>query len=199
METPQPDGAGERRRRTETTPSGANPSVNPLRDAIHGFVLPEAIEKYQDGVQLPTHLVTPLDIRTDPMTYTMACRALLDKAGVLEGPRTPSVFKTVAASLIGSTALWTPAAGKKFRIMGFKCFIPSTATTAGGSTITLKDGAATVFTLAVLGTTTQIVNYQQTDMVNGYLSAAANNVLNIDLSAALTAGAVVVDVWGAEE
>ena len=194
-----PEEAGERRRLTETVPSGSNPAVNPLKEAVHGFVLPEAIERYHDGVLLPTHLITPLDITTDPMTYTMACRALLDKAGVLEGPRTPSIFKTVAATLIGSTALWTPAAGKKFRILGFKVAIPSTATTAAGSTITLKDGAGTVFTLAVLGATTQIVTYQQTGMMNGYLSAAADNVLNVDLSAALTAGAVVVDVWGTEE
>ena len=116
-----------------------------------------------------------------------------------EALRTPEVFKTGSATLINSTALWTPAGGKKFRIMGFNVLIPSTATSAGGITVTLKDGAATVFTLFIMGTTTQVVNYQTTLAGNGYLSSAADNVLNIDNTAAFTAGSVTVNVWGTEE
>jgi hypothetical protein len=64
-------GARKPRDKTETRPTGANPTTNSLSEAVHGFVLPEAIEKYQDGVQLPIHLFTPVDITTDPMTYQM--------------------------------------------------------------------------------------------------------------------------------
>ena len=169
---------------------------------------------YTDGDRAPVlayreELRSPVEGRVatikpfDPLTGRpeMRCIAMVYNVDddLNEAILTPTAFKTVAANLIGSTALWTPGSGNKFRILGFKVFIPSTATTAAGSTITLKDDATTIFTLAVLGTTTQIVNYQHSNMVNGYLSAAADNVLNVNLSAALTAGAVVVDVWGVEE
>lgn len=168
---------------------------------------------YTDGDRAPVlayreELRSPVEGRVatvkpfDPLTGRpeMRCVAMVynNVDDLNEILLTPTAFKTVAANLIGSTALWSPAVGAKFRILGFKVFIPSTATTAAGSTITLMDDAAVIFTLAVLGATTQIVNYQQSDMVNGYLSVLAANVLNVNLSAALTAGAVVVDVWGVE-
>jgi hypothetical protein len=69
-------GPGGPRKVTETRPTGANPSTNPLSEAVHGFVLPGAIEKYQDGVQLLIHLMCPVDITQNPMKYEMAVRTV---------------------------------------------------------------------------------------------------------------------------
>ena len=208
------------------------PTTAQTSDAISRMPIPST--KEDDGsTGMPLQGVFPVDVNTDPMTYTMPVTLqsaagtkvavntftptgslgsgapLLETIGPLaltniangnwEQLRTPSTFKTGSANLINSTALWTPAGGKKFRIMGFNVLIPSTATAAGGITVTLKDAAATVFTLFIMGTTTQAVNYQTTLAGNGYLSSAADNVLNIDNTAAFTAGSVTVNVWGTEE
>ena len=83
--------------------------------------------------------------------------------------------------------------------MGYSVFIPSTTTTAAGSTITLQDASTNIFYLAVLGTTTAVIAYNVVLPGNGYISAAANNVLNINCTAALTAGSISVNVYGTEE
>lgn len=173
-------------------------ATSPLFSEKLRAFFPQNIARDNDGnLLIPVNVVTPLDPLTGQLLnvdtfYNVA-------SGMSERQLTPGFFKTGTAAALGNTALWTPTTGKKFRILGFKVFIPSTTTTAAGSTITLKDDASTVFTLAVIGTTTQVINYQQTGMGNGYLSAAANNVLNINCSAALTAGGCTVDVWGTEE
>lgn len=147
--------------------------------------------KGEDGTNEPvTQFVTPLDITTDPMTYTMPVRIILP---------TPDTFKTVNAFNIGSTALWTPAAGKRFRVMGYTFTLPSTATSAAGTTITLVDGATPFISLINMGTTTGALAASVSITGNGYLSTTVNNVLNINCSATLTAGAIVVSVWGTEE
>jgi len=121
-----------------------------------------------------------------------------DAAG-LELLRTPGTFKLGTASAINTTALWTPTAGKRFRIMGYTVTLPNTATSAAGTTITLMDGAANVFYLCVIGTTTGGLAYSVVLPGNGYLSTTINNVLNINLTAALTVGVISVNVYGAEE
>lgn len=122
--------------------------------------------------------------------------------------RTATVFKTCTATASGSTACWTPAAGKKFRLMGYCLDVTANAaqSVAGVITIDLLDSAASTnntwstFIPGAAGTTLtasdQACNYS---MGNGVLSAAANNVLNVNLSAALTAGLVRVRLWGTEE
>jgi len=119
--------------------------------------------------------------------------------------RTPNVFKTVSTTAAGSTALWTPAAGKKFRVMRVHMSITSNAAAAAAAVLVsqLLDGA-TFFGIAdnnyipLVGTIQQHQNYVF-DLGNGYLSSAANNVLNINLSFALTAGILDVTVAGTEE
>jgi len=123
--------------------------------------------------------------------------------------RTPTVFKTVATAAAGNTALWTPALGKKFRIMRWRYTITDNATLAapGALTVTLFDGAAgatgqadDVFVPALaLNNNGQLASSPWIDLGNGYLSAAANNVLNVNLSAALATGTVRVQVAGTEE
>jgi hypothetical protein len=220
----------EARKVTETTPSGAKPIVNKFREDVHGYYFPEAENRYHDGVLIPSHFFTPLDVNTDPMTHTMPCvpytssgtvvsmgaisappvpsaAAITTRSGILlyrpsgtlEAMRTPEIFKSASANAIGSTALWDPAAGKRFRIMGYVVILPSTATSAAGTTLTLMDDATVVFTLHVIGTTTTGVAYSVTLPGNGYLSAATDNILNINCSAALTVGVITVNVWGTEE
>jgi hypothetical protein len=122
--------------------------------------------------------------------------------------RTPTTFKTATATASGDTALWTPTSGKKFRLMRFILQITADAATSGGADIDiiLRDAttglaaALTVFVPAAAGTTFgATVTTGWIDWGNGYLSTAANNVLNINLSAALTSGKVRAIAVGTEE
>lgn len=86
--------------------------------------------------------------------------------------RTPNVFKTLSAVVITSeTTIWTPAGGKKFRLMGF-CLAQGVATGA----VTLKDNTAGS-TILIIPPNTIGVYMISPPMGNGILSAAANNVL----------------------
>ncbi len=121
--------------------------------------------------------------------------------------RTPNVFKTAQVTEAGTTALWTPAAGKKFRLMGYMMLVSSNTVTnfSGTNLILLLDNAAATgisfnpyFPNAlVIASATQSV--QATNIGNGYLSTAANNVLNVNLVAAITGGSLTFNVWGTEE
>jgi hypothetical protein len=113
--------------------------------------------------------------------------------------RTPGTFKLASASAANDTALWTPAGGKKFRLMGFTWTIPNTATSAAGTVITLRDSAADIFNIITIGTTTAGYSGVLVLPANGYLSAAADQVLNIHLSAALTVGVIAFSAFGTEE
>jgi hypothetical protein len=113
--------------------------------------------------------------------------------------RTPTTWKAASATNINTTALWTPVGGKKFRLMGFSWAIPSTSTSAGGAVVSLLDSAATICYVAAIGTTTTAFTGQVQFNGNGYLSAAADQVLYMQLSAAFTAGAIYMTAWGTEE
>lgn len=85
--------------------------------------------------------------------------------------RTPNVFKNLSAVVItNETTIWTPASGKKFRIMG----VVLDQGVASG-VVTLRDNTAgsTILLLPAepVGTNTYFT------IGNGILSAAANNVL----------------------
>lgn len=96
--------------------------------------------------------------------------------------RTPNVFKTVSlAAGTAETTIWTPAGGKKARVM--KLWLTASAQTV----LTFKDNTA--------GTTILIVELAANspfhlDLLNGILSAAANNVITVTrgTSAALNGG-----------
>jgi hypothetical protein len=122
--------------------------------------------------------------------------------------RTPTTFKTASVTALGNTALWTPGAGKKFRVMRFKIDVTAQVAAAAGATLVvgLQDAATdislstSVFVPAASVTTGYgAFTTGWLDLGNGYLSTAANNVLNVNLSSALTAGAVRVTVCGTEE
>ena len=130
-------------------------------------------------------------------------------SGKTEVQRTPGSFLTVATAAVGNTILWTPAAGKKFRLMKYMITVVDQATQVnpGTLTISLFDGAAgatgqvhDVFVPAVgLLNNGSLYSSGWITLDNGFLSAAANNALNINLSAALTAGTVRVICCGTEE
>lgn len=119
--------------------------------------------------------------------------------------RIPNIFKTATATASGNTALWTPTTGKKFRLMRLVFQLTGNAaqSVAGVLTIDLQDNTTSTnisfsaFVPGVAGTT--FADYQYIDLGNGILSAAANNVLNINLSSALTSGNVRIIAMGTEE
>jgi len=124
-------------------------------------------------------------------------------------PRTPKVFTTKSsATASGDTAVWTPAAGKKFRVMRFMIAVQGLSTTAAGGTvaITLRDATSAILhtfniNVPAVALTGAALLYESNwiDLGNGYLSAVANNVLNVNLGTAFTAGGVDVFVAGTEE
>jgi hypothetical protein len=123
-------------------------------------------------------------------------------------PRTPTTFKAASATASGNTAVWTPTAGKKFRLMRYRIDVSAAAATSGGGTLdfffqdsstALGIGFSCYVPAASVTTAVGAPTSGWCDMGNGFLSAAANNVLNINLSAALTAGAVRIVVCGTEE
>lgn len=86
--------------------------------------------------------------------------------------RTPIVFKNLSAVLItAESTVWTPAAGKKFRLMGY-CLAQGVVTGA----ITLKDNTAGT-TILIIPQNTIGVAICSPVMWNGILSATTNNVL----------------------
>ena len=101
--------------------------------------------------------------------------------------RTPNRFTVVNLSAAtAETTLWTPAAGKKFRIMGF------TLTAGGACELSFKDGTGgttVLFYAAGLDPLT-------VDLRNGLLSAAANNLLTVVRSVSVTLKGTI---YGTEE
>lgn len=89
-----------------------------------------------------------------------------------------------------ATTVWTPASGKKFRLMGVSISVSGT-----NAAVHLRDGAGgTVFhTARASGTDTKDFYFG-----NGYLSTAANNVLEIYNLTGSTIN-VHVTAWGTEE
>lgn len=104
--------------------------------------------------------------------------------------RTPNVFKTISLGAGSSeTTIWTPASGRKFRLMGLFLKVGSTA-----AILTFKDntGGTTIFICAATGND----NTGLVALGNGILSGAADRVLTVTRS-----GSTALDgtVWGCEE
>jgi hypothetical protein len=86
--------------------------------------------------------------------------------------RAPTVFKTLnAVAITTETTIWTPAAGKKFRLMGYVL----SGGTVMGNVILRDNTAGAIINIAPIGTIGAVVTTP--DLGNGVLSAAANNVL----------------------
>jgi hypothetical protein len=119
--------------------------------------------------------------------------------------RVANIFKTVTATASGATNVWTPTAGKKFRLMGYTISCAGTLAATGVQTLQLLDNATVIKNHAanMIQTTTVSISGGDTqigaDLGNGQLSAAANNVLKISLGTAMATGEVAVNAWGTEE
>lgn len=104
--------------------------------------------------------------------------------------RTPNVFKSLnALSIAAEATIWTPSAGKKFRLMGY-CLETGTV----GGNVLLKDNTAGSTILVVpFGAASAVI---QDQFGNGIVSAAANNVLTATGTATQTLSGYV---YGVEE
>lgn len=165
-----------------------------------GAVFPETIDQQENGAKIiGADLHVPYDPSSgsfgDPMLYNPA-------TGRAELQRTMTAIKHSAdITVIGQTAIWTPAANKRVRVMGFSIVVDPATTSVAGSVITLQDGATDLDDFLILGITAPAVplRWQCPLPANGYLSSTIGGVINVSLSAALTAGRIRVNVWGCEE
>ena len=104
--------------------------------------------------------------------------------------RTPNVFKSIASTSVtaGSpVAGWTPASGKKFRLMGYALSL-----SVAGSVV-LQDATTEKIRTPLMPAG---IGQPSPAMGNGILSAAANNSLNLDVTAT---GTVSGFLFGTEE
>ena len=85
-----------------------------------------------------------------------------------------------------NTTIWTPAAGKKFRLMGIS--IATSATVH----LHIRDSGTIFHSVRLQGTTTSF------EFGNGYLSAVANNLLEVRNDSGTTTN-VWITAWGTEE
>lgn len=129
--------------------------------------------------------------------------------------RTPIVFKTASIAATSTTTasnpIWTPTAGKKFRLMRFQITAQGLAATATGVvTVSLVDSATGItvgtYDVDVPAVASVVSGVNQIsggwiDIGNGYPSLVANNVLNFGISAAGagTVGTYRINVCGTEE
>jgi hypothetical protein len=147
------------------------------------------------GGELETSQPTPVSpqaglvYRADTQTY--------------ENQRTPSKFVTIALSASGNTLCWTPAAGKRFRILGgFLTVGDAVLAAAGPITVSISDaGVTTNITWRIyLGTSPMVNPLPPLNLgPNGYLSTGVGNSAGALLSAALSSGSMQLTLWGTEE
>lgn len=122
--------------------------------------------------------------------------------------RTDKVFKTIATVATGNSIVWTPTSGFRFRLKKFMIVVPANTVAAAAAIleITLNDSGTnlnlgtSVFIPSAAGTTFGSgFNTGWIDLGNGALSASANNLLQVNLSFALTGGEVRIVTAGTEE
>ena len=124
----------------------------------------------------------------------------------MEGFRTPSTYKWASCTTAAATIVWSPSAGKKFRLMGGVIVSLAGLAAAALQKINFLEETLGTFGLefqlylpaaANIGTLGTVIPF--TLGPNGYLASAADKDLTVSMTANLTAGAVSVTVWGTEE
>lgn len=120
--------------------------------------------------------------------------------GALVSMRTPDVLIYAALTSSGGNVVYTPAAGKKFRLLRYRLAMPQSTTQAvsGVSTIQLEDGAGVMplkhalwIPSAVIANPFGAFDTGWIDLGNGYLSAAAGNSLIVRLPQNLNANSAI--------
>lgn len=175
---------------------------------VEFFANPASITLMQvtADTELPA-AATVADTLTNPSTPQIAADGMAYNGASWDRLRTPTVFKTATATAFGDTALWTPTSGKKFRLMRYIIHVTGGAALAAGADldIVLRDATTalnlghSLYVPTAAGTTLGGFSTGWINLGNGPLSAANNNVLNVNLSASLTAGKVRVTCCGTEE
>jgi len=136
-------------------------------------------------------VLTPNDTVSPALALTVFAELGIFNGATFERVRTPSVFKPLSAVVItAETTIWTPAAGKKFRLMGFQL----TQGVVTGA-VTLRDNTAGS-TIYIIPPHTIAVSIPTVNLGNGILSAAANNVLTAQGASTET---LTGTIWGMEE
>jgi hypothetical protein len=124
------------------------------------------------------------------ITGIWAALQIISNGSGIVVPRTPKIFKPLlAVAITAETTIWTPAAGKKFRLMGF---VITQGTLTGN--VTLRDNTAGTTILVIPASV--VGNSLYVPLGNGILSAAANNVLTAQGAATETISGFV---FGTEE
>jgi hypothetical protein len=107
--------------------------------------------------------------------------------------RTPTIYKMIDAVAVtagtGAT-VWTPASGKKFRLMGWSLSVSAAAA------LEFHDNAVGTVVLQSPLLATAGLHESRGELGNGFLSGTADNVLKLDVTAD---AAVSGMVWGTEE
>lgn len=129
--------------------------------------------------------------------------ALLGKE---ETQLTPTAYHTIQLST-AAVSIWTPAVGKKFRLMGYNIQLSADATlaVAGETLLTLLDNATAIgiahnFYVPATALDTFFANPPIVVPFpgNGYLSILAGNALKATLSTYLATGTFSLNVYGVE-
>ena len=117
----------------------------------------------------------------------------------------PALIKTLGlTTAAGDTVLWPANPSKRIRIQGYQIWLASGTTAAAACTLTIKDGANTITTHTVAGAAlaAPAVPVLIADVMfpgRGYLCAAANTAINLNLSSVLAVAGVIANIWGSEE
>jgi hypothetical protein len=164
--------------------------ITPADAVANGSITAIGVEGYNGSTW--DRLVAAGDNADAVAAATKGLLAVLGRQYVWNGAtwervRTPNVFKTIAGVAITAgtpQTIWTPAAGKKFRLLGY--VLGASATTgAAGSVFILKDNTTEI--LRAVDNGAGGINAISPPLGNGYLSAAADNPLKLDAAANCTA------------
>ncbi len=111
--------------------------------------------------------------------------------GFFYAPRTPTVFKQVAlAAGTAETTIWTPTAGKKFRLLGLLL------TAGAGTLLTFRDNTAGTLIFYTYAAANAPLLIPAGALGNGLLSGAANRVLTVTRGTSATLDGML---FGTEE
>jgi hypothetical protein len=152
---------------------------------------PEHVDSNDDrGLLIGAHAVYPYDPITGKSEIPTVSPALIKTLGL-----------TTAA---GDTVLWAANPTKRIRIQGYQIWLASGTTAAAACTLTIKDGSTVLTThtiggVALVAPAVPVLIADVKFPGRGYLCAAANTAINLNLSSVLAVAGVIANIWGSEE
>ena len=139
-----------------------------------GDFTPAGADDHTSHLGVATHLAGDAVTATAPVVLLGVVDAAGDVAAMTQ-PRTPTTFVPLSAVDISSEAtVWTPAGGKKFRLLGYVI----TQGTLTGDVILRDDTAGT--TILVIPAQTVGIAQVSPPLGDGILSATADHVLTAE-------------------